>query len=86
MYRRSGDKAEDRHEVLRRGTVGIACADYQLSVKVRAGTAAMAKSCYRLGTKVLFTGDSGATKVSDEQFWGRAVRAFCDSLRVEGRS
>jgi len=46
----------------------------------------MAKSCYRLGTKVLFTGDSGATKVSDEQFWGRAVRAFCDSLRVEGRS
>jgi len=42
----------------------------QLSVKVRAGTAAMAKSCYRLGTKVLFTGDSGATKVSDEQFWG----------------
>ncbi len=31
---------------------------------------------------MLFTEAGSTFKVSDEQFWGRAVRASCDSLRV----
>ena len=40
----------------------------------------IANWCYRDGPKVLFTAARPDFIVASEQFWGRAVRASCDSL------
>jgi hypothetical protein len=40
----------------------------------------IANWCHADGTEVLFTTRFRASKVGGEQFWGRAVRASCDSI------